>query len=111
MQYTSGTLTALALTPSAPYLLSPPAPTLTFTGAGPNAERQEGPHPHEAYVHPADDEVLVPDLGADKVRRLRRQGEGGEGRWEVVGEVLYPPGSGPRHVVFHGAPSLSLSPF
>ena len=59
-------------------------------------------------------ELLIPDLGADRTWRVvhdQRSAAGGtrEGRGTltVQGEVIYAPGSGPRHVVFH-SPSSSL---
>lgn len=67
------------------------APTVyRNTGAGPNAERQEGPHAH--YVHDAGNgSVWVSDLGTDEVRRFTSSGPDG------LAAVL-PPGTGPRHL-------------
>ena len=73
---------------------------IELSGTGPNADRQEASHPHEAY--PYNDEFLVPDLGADKTWRLVKGPTG----WEVKGVIGYPAGTGPRHIVVHGAPLL-----
>ncbi|KAF8608340.1 3-carboxy-cis,cis-mucoante lactonizing enzyme [Ceratobasidium sp. AG-I] len=56
-------------------------------------------HPHQ--VVELDDELLVPDLGADKVWRLTQDplGQTGVPNWQVRGFVQQPTGSGPRHVV------------
>jgi len=71
---------------------------IQFSGAGPNLDRQEASHPHEVYSH--NDELLVPDLGADKTWRLVR----GSAGWEVGGAIEYPAGVGPRHILIHGIP-------
>lgn len=70
---------------------------LALTGSGPDPERQDGPHAHMAVTVGA--EVLVPDLGTDRIHRLRLSPEG-----EITaGEPLVtPPGSGPRHLVVTG---------
>ncbi|EPQ51347.1 putative isomerase YbhE [Gloeophyllum trabeum ATCC 11539] len=52
-------------------------------------------HPHEAIQD--GDEVLVPDLGGDKVWRLAQNGSAGE--WAIQGLIEQPKGSGPRHAV------------
>ena len=97
----------MPLSTEPPYFLAAKSDTTPFTGTGPNADRQEGSHLHQVAPHPTYDELFVPDLGADKVRRLVR---GSSGRWVEEGAVDFKPGSGPRHVAFHGA-SLSLPPF
>ncbi|KAG7095223.1 hypothetical protein E1B28_005998 [Marasmius oreades] len=51
-------------------------------------------HPHQAVAH--GQEILIPDLGGDKVWRLTENG--GPGNWKIAGNILQPPGSGPRHV-------------
>ncbi|KZT25986.1 hypothetical protein NEOLEDRAFT_1178100 [Neolentinus lepideus HHB14362 ss-1] len=50
-------------------------------------------HPHEAIQNGA--EVLVPDLGGDKVWRLIQNGTASE--WGIQGLIEQPLGSGPRH--------------
>lgn len=100
MQYSSGTLTAIPLSSDPPFLTPSGNAILRFTGSGPDKERQEASHPHQVILHPDRDELLVPDLGSDKTRRLARaQG----GSWEVRGELQYTPGSGPRHIAFYSA--------
>jgi 6-phosphogluconolactonase (cycloisomerase 2 family) len=44
------------------------------------------------------DEVLVPDLGSDKVWRLVQDGN----TWTIKGSIDQAPGSGPRHLVVAG---------
>lgn len=78
-------------------------PVLKFNGTGPNKERQEGSHTHQVYPICRGDhkEVLVPDLGADLIYRLKKNASR---VWEVAGRVAFDqhPGGGPRHVVFYG---------
>lgn len=66
-----------------------------LTGGGPDSERQEGPHAHQVVVD--GDEILVPDLGTDRVFRLRVDGSGRLS--ESAQPVQLPPGAGPRHLV------------
>lgn len=67
-----------------------------FNGTGPNADRQEASHPHEVYAY--ENELLIPDLGADKTWRLTKGAAG----WDLKDSIDYPAGSGPRHVLIHG---------
>ncbi|KAG8702228.1 hypothetical protein FRC08_003627 [Ceratobasidium sp. 394] len=57
-------------------------------------------HPHQAVE--VGDEVLVPDLGADKVWRLQQPlyspVVGLVPNWQVRGFIQQPAGSGPRHI-------------
>lgn len=70
-----------------------------LTKPGPNAERQEAPHEHEAVLDPTGEFLVVPDLGADFVRIFSFDPKTGELSAEKPLAVL--PGSGPRHVVFY----------
>jgi 6-phosphogluconolactonase len=66
-----------------------------FEGAGPDPDRQRGPHAHQVVWD--GDELLVPDLGTDRIHRLRLDAAG---RFAVAAApVLLPAGSGPRHLV------------
>ena len=79
-------------------------PVLKFSGTGPCSERQETSHPHQVY-HFNDkdlqDEILVPDLGADKIWRLAKSSNG---EYENAGVISFDGnlGGGPRHVVVYG---------
>ncbi len=69
-----------------------------LTGRGPDTERQNGPHAHQVVWD--GDEVLVPDLGSDRVHRLWLDADG---RLSVAGPaVQLAPGQGPRHLVVVG---------
>jgi 6-phosphogluconolactonase len=69
-------------------------------GTGPNIDRQERPHAHCALFLPGGHNLFIADLGID---RLVAYGVGSKG--ELVAtpdrDVIFPPGRGPRHAVFH----------
>lgn len=68
---------------------------LDLQGSGPVADRQAGPHAH--MVFPLRDEVLIADLGSDRVWRARLDPVAG--RLMLLGPaVSAKPGTGPRHV-------------
>ena len=108
-QYESGSIAVYPLSSSPPHLptLTPPK-IVEFKGEGLNKDRQDSSHAHQVIMHPEREELLVLDLGADKVWRLSKsKGDGGEGGgWEISGDVSYSPGSGPRHAVLYGKLSL-----
>ncbi|KAG8896348.1 hypothetical protein FRC00_006091, partial [Tulasnella sp. 408] len=87
---------------SPPALLAPPNQPVKFDfpGTGPDADRQEGSHPHQVAVHPSGKELLIPDLGSDKVWTLGRNAE--TQSWEVKGELQTKAGHGPRHLIVKG---------
>ncbi|THX12202.1 3-carboxy-cis,cis-mucoante lactonizing enzyme [Aureobasidium pullulans] len=70
-----------------------------LTKPGPNAERQDAPHEHEAVLDPTGNFIVVPDLGADLIRIFSIDAGSGDLVAEKPFAVL--PGSGPRHVVFY----------
>ena len=74
----------------------------TYQGAGPNEDRQEAPHAHQALTSPDGNWLLVCDLGADRVwaHDLREPWGPPQNAFSA------PPGSGPRHLCFH--PELPL---
>ena len=79
-------------------VLSPRIDLLVLEGSGPDADRQTGPHAHQVVFDR--DELLVADLGSDKVHRLRLDSDGGLSM--AAEPVALPPGSGPRHLVVLG---------
>jgi 6-phosphogluconolactonase len=72
---------------------------IRHTGRGPNRERQEGPHPHFVGTDPENHYLFVPDLGADQVVIYKLDPEKCSLTPHGAGHT--PPGSGPRHFVFH----------
>ncbi|TFY63937.1 hypothetical protein EVG20_g6120 [Dentipellis fragilis] len=95
--YSSGTLLTTPLLPGAPYVSDARSSLGQLVGTGPNAARQEASHPHQVVFVPEREGILVPDLGADRTWRFKR--EEGRREWTMVDSVLYGPGDGPRHVV------------
>jgi 6-phosphogluconolactonase (cycloisomerase 2 family) len=70
---------------------------LHLDGQGPVADRQEGPHAHMVAPDPNGPEVLIADLGSDRVWRARLDPV--SGRLTMVGAaVVAVPGTGPRHL-------------
>jgi len=71
---------------------------VALAGGGPELERQDAAHPHQAFFK--GDTLIVIDLGADLVREFRVDpARGGAASLEEVRVTPTPPGSGPRHVV------------
>jgi 6-phosphogluconolactonase len=73
---------------------------LTFSGSGPNADRQEGSHPHQVVM--SEDVYLIPDLGADRIW-VHTAGDLTEPPEDAIET---PPGYGPRHLLVH--PELAV---
>jgi 6-phosphogluconolactonase len=91
--YGSGSVSSFAIDGDG--ALSGPLDLLSFTGSGADPERQDAPHAHQALV--VDDEILVCDLGTDRIHRLRVDGSG---RFSRAAEPIHlPAGAGPRHAV------------
>ncbi len=69
-------------------------------GSGPNHQRQTTAHAHCVVQSPAGDVVYVSDLGID---RLVAYDFGADGSLEPAParDFAFPPGLGPRHLVFH----------
>ncbi len=68
---------------------------VTFSGSGPDAERQDGPHAHQ--VVSVGEVILVPDLGTDSIHIVAVDADGGLS--EAGDPIRLPAGSGPRHLV------------
>jgi len=95
--YSSGSIAVLPVSKNAPYILAEsPTSLITLTGSGPNQERQKSPHCHEVFLY-NDSEIIVPDLGGDRVYRLRKD----EGAWKIDSHINMESGGGPRHVAIH----------
>jgi len=86
-QFFSGTVVVLD-TSTAP---ETPPRVCHLRGSGPEAGKQDSPHPH--HVLPGGAETLVTDFGADRIWRIDPASA------TVQGEIVLPAGSGPRHTV------------
>ena len=67
----------------------------TLDKPGPNAVRQEAPHPHQVLTDPTGKFIATPDLGADFIRLFRIDPY--TSLLTELPSVIAPPGSGPRH--------------
>ncbi|WNI14358.1 lactonase family protein [Actinacidiphila sp. ITFR-21] len=79
--------------------LLPRTDLVQHTGAGPDPDRQDGPHAHMVLSDPDGGYVLAVDLGTDTVYTYRL--DEAAGRLAAVSQARVRPGSGPRHLAFH----------
>ena len=68
---------------------------------GPQADRQEGPHPHSATISPDDRFVVVNDLGHDTIVTFALDAETARLTTSEPTVFHTEAGAGPRHVAFH----------
>lgn len=85
--------------------IDPPA-LFRSRGKGPVAGRQDGPHAHCVQFSHGGEGLYLVDLGADSVWCLRL----GMGAIFLDADIAWraPPGTGPRHVLFHPRRPLAL---
>jgi 6-phosphogluconolactonase len=76
------------------------ASAIQHRGKGVNADRQEGPHAHQAIVDPANRFAFVCNLGCDKIFVYRFNAATGKLEPNDPQAVDLAPGSGPRHLTF-----------
>ncbi|KAK5047602.1 hypothetical protein LTR84_006699 [Exophiala bonariae] len=79
--------------------------TYSLSKPGPDAARQDSPHPHEAVTDPTGQYILVPDLGADLVRVYGIDFE--TLNLTELSPLNAPSGSGPRHAAFYNPYSVA----
>jgi 6-phosphogluconolactonase len=84
--------------------LEPVVSEVARTGSGPNAERQDMPHPHAVTFDPAGSFIAAADLGTDQVVTYKIDTDSGE--LEQVSEASTAPGAGPRHIAFNADGTL-----
>ncbi len=75
--------------------VQPHCQLLKLSGSGPNAERQDGPHAHQVSFAADGDELIVADLGSDRLWRYHHRAGG----YALVDEVGLPAGSGTRQLL------------
>ncbi len=79
--------------------LAPPCASAVHAGSGPDADRQEGPHPHCVLPSPDGRFLVVTDLGTDEVVVYRF--DASRGTLARVSALSMRPGTGPRHLAWH----------
>jgi 6-phosphogluconolactonase len=95
--YTGGSLTVFPILKDGK--LGERSQFIQYTGNGPDKARQEKAHIHSAFFSKDFKNVLVQDLGTDKIFNYTFNVK--TGKLKQSQEVLLSAGSGPRHVVFH----------
>ncbi|KAK4543377.1 hypothetical protein LTR36_005520 [Oleoguttula mirabilis] len=70
----------------------------TLAEPGPDPSRQDAPHEHEAITDPTGQYILVPDLGADRIRVFSY--DDATLKLKTLSPLVAAPGSGPRHAAF-----------
>ncbi|GAA5897134.1 hypothetical protein JCM6882_001801 [Rhodosporidiobolus microsporus] len=99
--YGSGSLTHVRLEEDGSFAKDEEV-TLTFTGTGPRADRQEMPHIHGVYIDPTGEYLLATDLGTDQLKSYRINGD----KLDALTPISVIAGTGPRHLVI-SPPSAS----
>ena len=77
-------------------------------GSGPNSNRQKEPHPHGAYVVPGTTQIIIPDLGMDKLMIYEFDSATSKLTSAAQPFLAMPAGSGPRHLDFDPTNSARL---
>lgn len=80
-------------------VLREPCHAVQHSGGGPNRQRQLGPHAHQVLPDPSGSHVLAVDLGTDSIYVYDFDER--SGHMVIREQAVLPPGSGPRHLVFH----------
>lgn len=93
--YTGGTMAWLPI--GAASRPQKPTVTISFTGSGPNKQRQEKPHAHQSIFSHNGEMLWVTDLGTDKITLFKTTPKG-KAPIQLVTELQVPPGAGPRHL-------------
>jgi 6-phosphogluconolactonase len=96
--YTGGTVAAFPIQADGS-LASNPQIISHFGSLGPNAGRQEAPHPHMVLPDSTGKFVLCNDLGLDST--IVYSFDAAAGRLTEVNRISAPAGSGPRHLAWH----------
>ncbi|GAA4929693.1 lactonase family protein [Streptomyces coeruleoprunus] len=97
--YGSGSVSAQPVGPDG--VPGPVTGLLRHQGAGPDPDRQAGPHAHQVLPAPDGRRLLSVDLGTDSVRVCAL--DPATGALTVRAETRLRAGTGPRHLAFHPA--------
>ncbi len=97
--YGGGSVAAVALQPDGS--LGAIGSFIQHTGSSVNPTRQKGPHAHEIVVSADNRFAFAPDLGLDRVLVYQLDAAHAKLTPHTPAFAALPPGSGPRHLVFH----------
>ncbi len=97
--YTGGSVAVLPIQPGGS--LGEATARVQHSGASVNPDRQREPHAHCVALSPDNRFAFVADLGIDQVKSYRFDPAPGTLTANDPPFVALPPGSGPRHLVFH----------
>jgi len=98
-QYGGGTVSVLPVDGTG--RVGDPTTVLEHEGTGPDADRQDQPHPHSIVPGPDNVYAYAPDLGADRVFVYDLDPGAGTIDPADCGHVDVHAGAGPRHMDFH----------
>jgi 6-phosphogluconolactonase len=97
--YTSGSVAVFPIEENGG--LGAPTDVVHHRGSGPVKDRQQSAHAHCTGVDPLNRLALVADLGMDRVMIYNLDLDHGKLTPAPQPSIILPPGSGPRHFVFH----------
>jgi 6-phosphogluconolactonase len=97
--YGGGGVSAITLQPDG--RLGAVGSVIQHTGSSVNPARQKGPHAHQIVVSADNRFAFVPDLGLDRVLTYALAPSTAQLTAHTPPSTSLPPGSGPRHLVFH----------
>ena len=78
--------------------VAPASQVVQQTGKGPDTTRQQSPHVHATFLKKNNHELLVPDLGTDKLFLYQFNAATGMATPAATPFASVQPGAGPRHV-------------
>jgi len=97
--YESGSIFGLEILPDGS--LGKIVAEIQHKGAGPNQDRQKGPHAHSVNPVPGNTFLIAADLGADSLFCYNQRNDGSLMPDRVSPVVSVPAGGGPRHIAIH----------
>lgn len=97
--YSSGNFSLLPVNRKGKLLTS--KQTIQHYGSGPNQSRQQSPHVHGIFLKKNNSEILVTDLGIDKIMQYKFNAGNGEIVPADIPFTATAAGGGPRHLDFH----------
>lgn len=101
--YAGATLAGIALEEEGRFSAEEECQVFTFTGHGPQHDRQEAPHPHGVFLDPTGTLLFLADLGTDTLRILSSSPS-----LNPLIDLPIIPGAGPRHLLFSTTSSQTL---